>query len=165
MSSIKPIPDHYHTATPYLTVNDAPKAIAFYQQAFNAVELMRLVDSSGKIGHAEIRIGTSTIMLSDEYPDMQVNSPQTLGGSPVSIHLYVENVDATFNQAIASGAKTIMAVEDQFYGDRLGKLVDPFGHTWAIATHQEDVKPEELQKRFADLYGEGSTVTFQEVFG
>jgi PhnB protein len=159
MNTVKPIPDHYSTATPYLTVKDADKAIEFYQQAFGATESMRLVDPSGTIGHAEIIIGNSPIMLSDEFPEMGIHSPQTLGGSPMSIHLYVEDVDATFNQAIAAGAKEVMAIEDQFYGDRTGKIIDPFGHTWAIATHQEDVSPEELQQRFAALYGDGGLIT------
>jgi PhnB protein len=159
MNPVKAIPDCYPTATPYLTVKDADKAIEFYKQAFGATESMRLVDPSGAIGHAEVIIGTSPIMLSDEFPQMGMHSPQALGGSPIGIHLYVEDVDATFNQAIAAGAKEVMAVEDQFYGDRTGKIVDPFGYTWTIATHQEDVSPEELQQRFSALYGEGGSIT------
>jgi PhnB protein len=162
MSNVKPIPDHYATATPYLTVKQAAKAIEFYQQAFGATESMRLVDPSGTIGHAEIIIGTSPIMLSDEYPEMGCHSPQTLGGSPISIHLYVEDADAMFNQAIAAGAKEAMAMTDQFYGDRIGKVIDPFGHTWMIATHQEDVSPEELQQRFAAAYGDGGSITMSQ---
>ncbi|MBW4517050.1 MAG: VOC family protein [Timaviella obliquedivisa GSE-PSE-MK23-08B] len=159
MSTVKPIPDHYPTATPYLTVKDAVKAIEFYKQAFGATESMRLVTPSGTIGHAEIIIGTSPIMLSDEFPEMGMHSPQALGSSPVSIHLYVEDADATFNQAIAAGAKEMMAIENQFYGDRMGTIIDPFGHTWMIATHQEDVLPEELQQRFIALYGDGGSIT------
>jgi PhnB protein len=162
MNTVKPIPDHYPTVTPYLTVQDAAKAIEFYKQAFGATESMRLVDPSGTIGHAEIIIGTSPIMLSDEFPEMGIHSPQTLGGSPMSIHLYVEDVDATFNQAIAAGAKEVMAIKDQFYGDRTGKVIDPFGHTWTIATHQEDVSLEELQQRFATLHGDGGSIILSQ---
>jgi PhnB protein len=114
---------------------------------------MRLAGPDGKIGHAEIKIGAAPIMLADEFPDMGVLSPQSLGGSPVSIHLYVEDVDALASQAVAAGAKVLRPVEDQFYGDRAGKLEDPFGHVWWIATHKEDVSFEEIQKRAAALYG------------
>lgn len=152
-STVKPIPEGYHTATPYLITNNAESAIEFYKKAFGATEKMRLKDkdASGKIMHAEIMIGASTLMIADEFPDMNALSPQSLGGSPVSIHLYVEDVDAMFNQAVAAGAKVCRAVEDQFYGDRSGTLTDPFGHTWMIATHKEDVSLEEVEKRFAAL--------------
>ncbi len=145
----KPIPDGYHTATPYLIVNDAAQAIEFYKEAFGATELLRMAKPDGKIGHAEIRIGDSTIMLADEFPEMGARSPQSFGGSPVSIFLYVENVDAVFAQTVAAGAVVQRPVADQFYGDRMGGVKDPFGHAWYIATHVEDVSPEEMRKRAA----------------
>ena len=148
-SKPKPIPEGYHTATPYLIVKDAASAIEFYKKAFGATELMRHADPSGKIGHAEIQIGDSHIMLADEFPEMGFRSPQAYGGSPVSIYLYVEDVDATANRAVAAGAKLDRPVQDQFYGDRSGGVMDPFGHVWHIATHIEDVAPEELRKRAA----------------
>ncbi|PYU93668.1 MAG: glyoxalase [Acidobacteria bacterium] len=148
-SKVKPIPQGYHTATPYLIVNDGAKAIEFYKKAFGATELFRMAGPDGKIGHAEIKIGDSPIMLADEVPAMGHRSPQSLGGSPVSILLYVEDVDAVFNQAVAAGAKVARPVADQFYGDRTGGVTDPFGHAWYIATHKEDVSSEELQKRAA----------------
>ncbi|MBI3670701.1 MAG: VOC family protein [Acidobacteria bacterium] len=146
-SEVKPIPEGYHTATPYLIVKDAASAIEFYKKAFGATELMRMADPSGKVMHAEIRMGNSPIMLADEVPEMGYRSPQSLGGSPVSILLYVEDVDTVFNQAVAAGAKVQRPVEDQFYGDRSGGVTDPFGHVWHIATHKEDVSPEEMRKR------------------
>ena len=145
----KPIPEGYHTATPYLIVNDAALAIEFYKEAFGATELLRMAKPDGKIGHAEIRIGDSTIMLADEFPEMGARSPQSFGGSPVSIFLYVENVDAVFAQTVAAGAVVQRPVADQFYGDRMGGVKDPFGHAWYIATHVEDVSPEEMRKRAA----------------
>jgi PhnB protein len=148
--AVQPIPDGYHTATPYLIVRDAARAIEFYKQAFGATELMRLGDPTGKVGHAEIKVGDSTIMLADEFPEMGIRGPQSIGGSPVSILLYVEDVDAVYSRAVASGATAVRPVKDQFYGDRSGTLTDPFGHTWTIATHTEDVSPEEIQKRFED---------------
>jgi PhnB protein len=146
--AVKPIPEGYHTATPYLIVNDAAGAIDFYQRAFGATEVMRF-DHGGKIGHAEIRIGDSPIMLADEHPEMGARSPQTLGGSPITILLYVEDVDAVFTQAVAAGAKVQRPVEDKFYGDRAGSVEDPFGHVWHIATHKEDLTLEEMYKRAA----------------
>ncbi len=148
-SNVKPIPEGYHTATPYLIVHDGARAIEFYKKAFGATELMRMAGPSGKIGHAEIKIGDSPIMLADEVTEMGYRSPQSLGGSPVSILLYVEDVDTVFSQAVAAGAKVQRPVRDQFYGDRLGGVTDPFGHVWYIATHKEDVSPEEMQKRAA----------------
>ncbi|MFY9583403.1 MAG: VOC family protein [Candidatus Acidiferrales bacterium] len=153
MSKVKAIPDGYHTATPYLIIKDAARAIEFYKKAFGATEIMRMAEPSGKVTHAEIKIGNSPIMLADEFPEMGARSPQTIGGSPVSIFLYVENVDALANQAIAAGAKVLMPVQDQFWGDRYGKLADPFGHLWDIATHKEDVAPEEIHKRAAAAFG------------
>ena len=153
MSKVKAIPDGYHTATPYLIIKDAARAIEFYKKAFGATEIMRMAEPSGKVTHAEIKIGNSPIMLADEFPEMGARSPQTIGGSPVSIFLYVENVDTLANQAIAAGAKVLMPVQDQFWGDRYGKLADPFGHVWDIATHKEDVAPEEIHKRAAAAFG------------
>ncbi|HXM93835.1 MAG TPA: VOC family protein [Candidatus Dormibacteraeota bacterium] len=146
---IKPIPEGYHTVTPYLIVNDGARAIQFYKKAFGAKELMRMAAPDGKIGHAEIKIGDSPIMLADENPKMGARSPQSLGGSPVSILLYVADVDAVFNQAVAAGGKVDRPVADQFYGDRTGGLTDPFGHVWYISTHKEDVSPDEMKKRAA----------------
>jgi PhnB protein len=148
-SKPKPIPDGYHTATPYLIVKGAAQAIEFYKKAFGATELMRMPQPGGKIGHAEIKIGDSPIMLADESPDVGARSPQSIGGSPVSIMLYVEDVDRMFSQAVAAGAKVKRPVADQFYGDRTGGIEDPFGHLWYIATHKEDVSPEEMRKRAA----------------
>ncbi|MDQ3686080.1 MAG: VOC family protein [Acidobacteriota bacterium] len=152
-SNVKPIPDGYHTITPYICVNDAANAIEFYKKAFGATELMRLADPSGRIGHAEIKIGDSHLMLADEFPEMNFRSPQTLGGSPVTIYLYVEDVDAIANQAVAAGAKLVKEVKDQFYGDRSGTVEDPFGHVWYIATHKEDVSLEEINKHAAASSG------------
>jgi PhnB protein len=146
--AVKPVPDGYHTATPYLIVKGAAGAIEFYKKAFGAAELMRLADPSGKVGHAEIKIGDSRIMLADEFPEMGIRGPQSPGGSGASLLLYVADVDARFNQAIAAGAKALRPVQDQFYGDRSGTLTDPFGHVWSIATHKEDVSAEEITKRF-----------------
>lgn len=150
---VKTIPDGYHSVTPYLTIRNAAGAIDFYKKAFGATELMRMPDPSGKVGHAEIKIGDSPIMLSDEFPEMDVRSPETIGGTPVTIMLYVEDVDTIARQAVAAGAKIVKPVEDQFYGDRAGKLQDPFGHMWWIATHKEDLSPAEIRKRAAALYG------------
>ncbi|HKS95634.1 MAG TPA: VOC family protein [Terriglobia bacterium] len=147
--TVKPIPDGYHTVTPYLIVKGAANAIAFYKKAFGATELLRMPDPSGKIGHAEIKIGDSPIMLADEFPERGILSPQSIGGSPVSILLYVENVDAVFNQAVAAGAKVTRPLQDQFYGDRMGGLTDPYGHQWYVATRTENVAPEEMKKRAA----------------
>jgi len=143
----RPIPEGCHTATPYLTVRGAADAIEFYQKAFGATEVMRLGQPDGRIGHAEIRIGDSLIMLSDEFPDYGNLAPQSIGGSPVTIHLYVEDVDALVRQAVAAGAQVLRPVQDQFYGDRAGRLRDPFGHSWFVATHIEDVPPEEITRR------------------
>jgi PhnB protein len=144
---VRAIPEGHHTVTPYLIVGDAAGALAFYKKAFGAEELMRVAAPNGKIGHAEIRIGDSVIMLADEHPDMNARGPHAFGGSPVSIHLYVEDVDAVARQAIAAGATVIRAVQDQFYGDRSGSFTDPFGHSWHVATHKEDLTPAELDKR------------------
>ena len=151
----KPIPDGYHTATPYLIIGGAGDAIEFYKKAFGATELFRFPTPDGKVGHAEIKIGDSPIMLADEFPEMGYKGPQTLGGSPVSIMIYVEDVDTIFNQAVAAGAAIKEAVSDKFYGDRLGTVTDPFGHVWHISTHKEDVSMEEMQKRAQAAHGGG----------
>ena len=143
----KAIPDGYQTATPYLIINRAAAAIDFYKRVFGATEMTRMIDPSGRIGHAEIRIGDSVIMLADEHPNMGYRSPRSLGGSSVSILLYVEDVDLVFERALGAGARVQRAVADQFYGDRSGTLEDPFGHVWTVATHIEDVSPEEMQRR------------------
>jgi PhnB protein len=145
--AVKPIPEGYHTVTPYLIIKGAASAIEFYKKAFGATELFRMAGPDGKVGHAEIKIGDSVIMLADEHPDMGHRSPQSLGGTPVSILLYVENVDARFAQATAAGGKVMRPLQDQFYGDRSGTLTDPYGHVWTIATHKEDVPPDEMEKR------------------
>jgi PhnB protein len=145
--AVKPIPDGYHTATPYLIIEGAADAIEFYKQAFGATELFRFPAPGGKIGHAEIKIGDSPIMLADAYPDMGYNGPKSLGGSPVSLMIYVEDVDTVFNRAVDAGATVKEAVSDKFYGDRSGTLVDPFGHIWHISTHKEDVSLAEMEKR------------------
>ena len=145
--AVKPIPDGYHTLTPYLIVKEAAKALDFYRAAFGAEEMLRIPGPGGKVGHAEIRIGDSRLMLADEFPDMGALGPQSLGGSPVFLHLYVPDVDSRFRQAVAAGAKVVREVKDQFYGDRSGMVADPFGHLWAIATHKEDISPDELRRR------------------
>lgn len=145
--AVRPVPEGYHTATPYLIVSDAARALEFYARAFGAKELMRFAAPGGKIGHAEIRIGDSVIMLADEYPEQGYRSPRALGGSPVSLMLYLDDVDARFARALAAGAVQLRPLENQFYGDRTGTLADPFGHVWTLATHVEDVPPDELQRR------------------
>jgi PhnB protein len=142
-----PIPDGYHTATPYLIVNGAAEAIEFYKRAFGATELLRMADPQGRIGHAEIRVGDSVIMLADEHPGMGYRGPRSMGGSSVSILLYVDDVDTVFDRALSAGATVQRPIANQFYGDRSGKLEDPFGHVWSIATHVEDVPPEEMRRR------------------
>jgi len=146
-SKVKPIPDGYHTATPYLYIKGASAAIDFYKKAFGAVELYRMAGPDGTVHHAEIKIGDSPIMLADENAQMGALSPQSIGGTPFSIMLYVEDVDSLFNQAIGAGGEQIRAVADQFYGDRTGGLKDPFGFQWWIGTHVEDVAPEEMEAR------------------
>ncbi len=146
-SKVQPIPAGYHTVTPYLIINGAAEALAFYQQAFGATELFRMPTPDGKIGHAEIKIGDSPIMLADESLEMGSRSPQSYGGSPVTIMLYVEDVDTVVGRAVFAGATLQRPVKDQFYGDRSGSVKDPFGHEWHIATHTEDVSPEEMNRR------------------
>jgi PhnB protein len=151
MTTVKAIPEGYESAIPYLCCRDAAKALDFYKRALGATELMRFAEPSGRIGHAEIKIGDGIIMLSDEYPDMDVRSPQALGGTPVGIHLYVEDVDAVTARAVAAGAKLVRPVADQFYGDRNATLEDPFGHRWYVSTRKEDVSPEELRRRHHEM--------------
>ena len=154
--SVKPIPEGYHSVTPYLIVRGGAAAIEYYTKAFGAKELFRFPAPDGKIGHAEIKIGDSPIMLADEYPDMGYKGPQTVGGSPVSLMIYVEDADSTFNRAIESGGTVKEAVQDKFYGDRIGTVIDPFGHVWHIATHKEDVSMEEMERRAKAAHGGGN---------
>jgi PhnB protein len=144
------------TAIPYLIIRDAASAIEFYKNAFGAIEFVRLADPEGKVMHAEIRIGDSQIMLADEFPDMGYRSPTDLGGSPVSVLLYVEDVDQLFTSATNAGATSTRPVQDQFDGDRRGTLTDPFGHIWLVATRKEEVSPDELQKRFEAMLGQNN---------
>lgn len=156
MSAVKPIPDGYRQVTPYLIVDGAARALDFYAKAFGAVERMRMAAPGGKVGHAEIQVGDSVVMLADEHPEMNARGPQAFGGSPVSIHLYVADVDATVKAAVAAGATMIRPVQNQFYGDRSGTLEDPFGHHWHVSTHVEDVPQEELARRAAAQMGAAS---------
>lgn len=144
--AVKPIPEGYRNVTPSLIMSNAAGAIEYYKKAFGATERSRH-DFGGKIGHAELQIGDSVIMLADEFPDMGYRSPQAYGGTPVGFYLYVPDADATTRQAVAAGAKLVKPVQDQFYGDRSGTVTDPFGHMWTIATHKEDVSPEEMRRR------------------
>ena len=144
---VQPIPAGYHSVTPYLIVRNGAAAIEFYKKAFNAVELMRFPGPGGKIMHAEVKIGDSPVMLADEMPDEGHIGPQTLGGVGISMMLYVEDVDKQFAQAVAAGATEKRPVQDQFYGDRSGTLVDPFGHVWTLGTHKEDLSMDEVKKR------------------
>lgn len=147
MKKVKPVPDGYHTVTPYLACADAAQAIAFYKKAFGAKELLRVPGPGGKIGHAELRIGDSRVMLADEYRDMDFLGPLSRGGSAVHLHIYMPNADKVVERAVEAGAKVVQPLEDKFYGDRTGSVQDPFGHVWHIATHVEDVSPRELKKR------------------
>ena len=147
--AVKPVPEGYHTATPYLICRGAAAAIDYYKAAFGATEIRRMEGPGGTLGHAEVRIGDSVIMLADEFPEVGSRSPLAIGGTPVFIMLYVEDVDRVFGQAIAAGGKELRPVVDQFYGDRSGTLLDPFGHMWNVATHTEDLSPEEMKKRSA----------------
>ncbi len=149
--SLQPIPAGYHSVTPYLLIKGAAQALDFYKRAFGAIELMRLPGPGDQIGHAEMLLGDSRLMLADECPQMNALSPQTLGGSPVLLHLYVPDADAMFAQALAAGAKVEQPMEHKFYGDRSGSVVDPFGHRWTLSTHVEDVSPEEIGRRIAAM--------------
>lgn len=149
MAKVKPLPDGYHNLTPYLIVDGAAKAIDFYKKVFGATEKMRMPAPGGKVGHAELTLGDSMIMLADEHPEMDHRGPHAYKGAAVSLMVYVQDVDATVKTALASGAKVIRPAENQFYGDRMGTIEDPFGHQWYVATHVEDVPQEELAKRAA----------------
>jgi PhnB protein len=145
-SKVKPIPDGYHSVTPYICCKNAAAAMDYYKKAFGAVEVMRMAGPDGKIGHAEIKIGDSFIMMSDEHPESNAYSPQHFGGSPITLLLYVPNVDELVRQAVSAGATIERPVADQFYGDRVGTIRDPFGHRWFIHTHIKDVSPEEMKR-------------------
>jgi PhnB protein len=147
MAGVKPIPEGYHSVTPYLCCRDAARAIEFYKKAFGATEIMRMGAPDGKVGHAELQIGNSRVMIADEFPEMQFLSPASIGGTPVTLHLYVEDVDAVVPRAVGAGAKVTRPVKDEFYGDRAGQVEDPFGHKWYVATHKEDLTMEEIEKR------------------
>ena len=152
-TNVKPIPEGYHSITPYLIIKGAAEAIEYYKKSFGATELFRMPAPDGKIGHAELKIGDSPFMLSDEHPDLGHVGPQTLGGTSVGIMIYVEDVDTMFKKAISGGGQEIKPLQDQFYGDRSGTLKDPFGHMWTVATHVEDVAPAEMEKRMAAAHG------------
>lgn len=149
---VQPIPEGYHTVTPYLYLQRATEAITFYKKAFGATEVMRLEGPGGTVAHAEVKIGDCHVMLADEHPDLGALGPETRGGTTVSFCVYFEDVDAAFAKAIAAGGTEQRPVQDQFYGDRSGTLVDPFGHVWTLATHVEDVTPEEAQKRMEAMF-------------
>ncbi len=153
-SKVSPKPTGYHSVTPYLLINGAGAAIDFYVRAFGAVEVLRLTAPDGRIGHAEICIGDSHVMLADEHPEMDFLGPQSRGGTTVSLLIYVSDADAVFAQAIAAGATELRPLCDQFYGDRSGAVTDPWGHVWSIASRIEDISPEEIQRRFQELYGD-----------
>jgi PhnB protein len=150
---VKPIPDGYPRVTPYLYVDGAREAIDFYRSILGAEERMSMPGPDGKVGHAELTVGDSVIMLADEFQDMGAVGPKTVGGSPVTIHVYVEDVDDVFDRAVKAGSTVLRPVEDKFYGDRGGEFEDPFGHRWSIATHKEDVTPEEMQRRMGQMAG------------
>ena len=153
MARVNHVPTGYNTVTPYLIIKGAASAIEFYKTVFGATEVMRMPQPDGRVGHAEIKIGDSHIMLADEFPEMNIRAPESFGGSPVSLMVYVEDVDKVFKKAVDSGSKVIKPLMDQFYGDRSGTLSDPFGHQWTVATHTEDVTPEEMKKRMASQSG------------
>jgi PhnB protein len=154
--AVKAIPDGYHSITPYLITKGAARALDFYQQAFGAIEIMRM-EMGGKVGHAEIQIGDSRIMLADEHPEMNALAPASAGSSGVGLCLYVENVDELVSRAVDAGATIERPLQDQFYGDRSATLVDPFGHRWTVATHIEDVTPEEMDRRMAAMQAQTAT--------
>jgi PhnB protein len=157
--AVKPIPDGFHTLTPYLAVRGAAAAIDWYKKAFGAEERYRMPMPDGKLGHAEIKVGDSVVMLGDEVPQMGCPSPQTLNGSPVSLFMYTTDVDASFQRAVAAGATVQMPPTDMFWGDRFAKIQDPFGHLWAMATHKEDLTDEQIKQRAAAAFGKGHPTT------
>jgi len=150
MADVKPIPDGYPHLSPYLSVDDAAKAIDFYTNVFGATERTRMAEPDGRVGHAELQVGDSVIMLADEHPEIGFVGPKAVGGTPVTLNLYVEDVDKVFEVAIQEGATSLRALENQFYGERSGQFEDPFGHRWNVATHIEDVSPEEMARRAAE---------------
>ena len=155
---VQPIPPGFHTLTPHLVVKDASNAIEFYKKAFGAQEIRRAPWPDGKsLMHAELQIGDSRLMLVDEFPEMDCRGPKSIGGTPVTIHMFVEDVDAAFSKAVAAGAEVKMPLDDMFWGDRYGVLTDPFGHSWSLATHKEDLTPEEIAKRVQEAFGAGCT--------
>ena len=149
--TVKPIPAGYESAIPYLSCRDATRALDFYRDAYGATELMRMMQPDGRVGHAEIQIGSARVMLADEFPEMGFQSPQALGGTPAGIHIYVEDVDALVRRASSAGAKVVSEPKDQFYGDRSATLEDPSGHRWFFATHKEDLTPDEIDRRRAAM--------------
>lgn len=153
--TVKPIPEGYPTVSAYLSIDGASDAIDFYRQVLGATERMRMGDPTGRIGHAELAIGDSVVMLADEHPEIGFVGPKKIGGTPVTLSVYVEDVDATFERALEAGAKELRAIADQFYGDRSGQFEDPFGHRWIVATHIEDVPPDEMAKRAAEAMSGG----------
>lgn len=155
MADVKPIPDAYPQVMPYLHVDGAAEAIAFYEKVFGATERMRMPDPSGKIGHAEVQLGAAVIMLADEFPDMGARGPRSVGGTPVTIAVYVEDVDDVYRRALDAGATSVRELENQFYGDRTAQFEDPFGHRWSISSHVEDVSPEEMQRRAKEMMAAG----------
>jgi PhnB protein len=154
MADVNPIPEGYPRVMPYLCVDGAAEAIEFYTKVLGGQERMRMPGPDGKLGHAEIEIGDAVIMLADEAPQMEFRSPKTIGGTPVTIHVYVEDADAVFDAAVSAGANALRPVENQFYGDRSGQFEDPFGHRWNVATRVEDVPSDEMEKRMADMMAE-----------
>jgi PhnB protein len=157
MANVKPIPDGYRSITPYLFIKGAAQAIDFYKKVFGAKERMLMPGTNGRIGHAELEIGDSLIMLADEHPEAGALSPQTVGGSSNSLHLYVDNMDAVIEKAVSAGAKVTRPAKDEFYGDRIGTFTDPFGQIWSVATHIEDVSPEEMKNRMAKAMSQAAT--------
>lgn len=155
--TVKAIPEGYHSLTPHLIMKNAAKAIEFYTSVFGATERMRMPGPGGTVGHAELQFGNSVLMLADEHPDMGFVGPETIGGTPVSLMLYVEDIDSLWPKALAAGATALRPVETQFYGDRTGTLKDPFGHVWTVGTHVEDVSPEEMQRRSAEMAAKHSS--------
>jgi PhnB protein len=150
-----PIPDGYPRVMPYLILDGASEAIAFYGSVLGARERMRMAAPQGRVGHAELELGDSVIMLADEFPDMGARGPRAVGGTPVTVHVYVDDVDSVFDRALAAGANELQPVEDRFYGDRVGQFEDPFGHRWSVATHVEDVPPDEMAKRAEEAMSGG----------
>ncbi len=154
--AVQPVPDGFHTVTPYLIVRDAASALEFYKKAFGAVETLRHLGPTGKVMHAQIRVGSSPLMLSEEFPDVGTRGPQSLGGTAVFLYLYVEDADSWYQRAVAAGAQVVRPLNDEFYGDRAGTVGDPFGHVWTIASRKEDLTPEETQRRLMAFMGPAS---------